>query len=140
MKESKKETVDLVVRKNVERKKFLRITDGSEFVPDYIGTPMTEEGVQFAKQLTYYEAEVGADLGMSAYGVRNMHLSLEFHVSENAPKGTTIEVDGVKIYDPRHKELEDLDCKFWKSKSRKIKEALFHEMISIKREMGIYKF
>lgn len=137
-----KETVDFVVRKNVKRKRFVRITDGSKFVPDYIGTPMTEEGVQFAKQMTYYEAEVGADLAMSAYGVRNgnMHLSLEFHVSENAPKETTIEVDGVKIYDPRHKELEDLDSMFWKSKSRRRKEELLHQMISIKRKMGIYKF
>ena len=80
-----KETVDLVVRKNVKRKKVVSIIDGRQFVPDYIGTPMTEEGVLFAKQLTYYEAEIGADLGMSAYGVRNMHLSLEFHVSENTP-------------------------------------------------------
>lgn len=135
-----KETVDLVVRKNVKRKKVVSIIDGRQFVPDYIGTPMTEEGVLFAKQLTYYEAEIGADLGMSAYGVRNMHLSLEFHVSENTPKETTIEVDGVKIYDPRHKRLEEIDAVYWDIKNMKKKESLLHEMFFIKRKMGIISF
>lgn len=131
-----KETVDYRIKKNDEKKEMIGC-DGRLFVPEYIGVALTEVGHLFAAFCGCKETKVGVE--SPKYRVEYTESALKGFVSMITVEEVTIELDGVKIYDPRHKELEELDARFWKTKNMKRKEEIFHEMFWIKKQMGIVK-